>query len=125
MMEQQHRPRRNLINSFFSAIRGLIGILKTQRNVRIIFACGILAIILGICLKVTLTEMLILVLTIGIVCVAEIFNTMVEEITNLITDKYDPKIKSIKEISAGAVFIASIISLIVGCLIFIRRLLVF
>ncbi|MBL7198483.1 MAG: diacylglycerol kinase family protein [Candidatus Omnitrophica bacterium] len=126
MVEQkQDRRHRNLISSFFSACRGLMSILKIQKNVRIIFACGILAILLGIYLKVTILEILILLLTIGLVCVAEIFNTMVEEVINLITDRYDRRIKLIKDISAGAVLIASIISLIVGYFIFIRRLLIF
>ena len=121
----QDKRHQNLISSFFSAYRGLLSIFKTQKNVRIIFACGILAILLGIYLKVTILEILILLLTIGLVCVVEIFNTMVEEVINLITNRYDQRIKLIKDISVGAVLIASIISLMVGYFIFIRRLLNF
>ena len=65
-----------------------------------IFFFAILAVFLGIYLKVPTIEMLILLLTIGIVFVSEIFNTMVEDITNLITNKeFHPAVKVIKDMA--------------------------
>ena len=112
-----------LIKSFRFAVGGLINIFKTQRNARIIFGFGAIAIILGIYLKISTLEFLIIVLTIGLVFMAEIFNTMVEETHNLFTGEFDPEIKIIKDMAAGAVLVSAIISLAVGYFIFIKRFL--
>jgi len=55
--------------------------------------------------------------------VGEVFNSMVEDITNLITNQeYHPVVKTIKDMSAAAVLFASIISLVIGYLIFWQRI---
>lgn len=112
-----------MIKSFNFAVSGLIDILKTQRNARIIFILGTVAIIMGIHFKISTAEFLIIILTIGMVFMAEIFNTMVEETHNLFSEEFDPKIKLIKDMAAGAVLVSAIISLVVGYFIFIKRLL--
>lgn len=117
------RKIRPLIKSFRFAVSGLIDILKTQRNARIIFILGAIAIILGIHFKISTVEFMIIILTIGMVFMAEIFNTMVEETHNLFSEDFDPKIKMIKDMAAGAVLVSAIISLVVGYFIFIKRLL--
>ncbi|MBM3247892.1 MAG: diacylglycerol kinase family protein [Candidatus Omnitrophica bacterium] len=114
---------KTFIKSFKFAASGLINILKTERNARIIFILGAIAIILGIHFKISTTEFLIIILTIGMVFMAEIFNTMVEETHNLFSEEFDPKIKMIKDMAAGAVLVSAIISLVVGYFIFIKRLL--
>ena len=83
---------------------------------------GVCAIFAGILLKISLIEMLIVVLTVGLVFTSEIFNSMVEETINLITDEHLDEIRLIKDMAAGAVLVSSIISLVVGYFIFIRRL---
>lgn len=114
---------RSLIKSLTFAVRGLITIIKTERNARIIFILGAIAIILGVYLKISTLEFLIIILTIGIVFMAEIFNTMVEETHNMFSEEFDPKIKMIKDMAAGAVLVSAIISLVVGYLIFVKRFL--
>ena len=52
------------------------------------------------------------------VVTAEIFNTAIEEIVDLITTGYHPKIRIIKDVAAGGVLVASFISLIIGYFIF-------
>ncbi|MBM3252399.1 MAG: diacylglycerol kinase family protein [Candidatus Omnitrophica bacterium] len=112
---------KSLIKSFQFAINGLIIILKTQRNAKIIFGLGLLAIILGIYLRIPNSEFLIIILTVGLVFIAEIFNTLVEETQNIFSKKAHPQVKMIKDMAAGAVLIAAIISLAVGYFIFVKR----
>ena len=115
-------PKR-LTKSFLCALDGLVHILKSHHNARLIFFFAISAVILGVCLKVSIEEMLIVLLTIGMVFISEVFNTMVEDITNLITDKqFHPVVKVIKDMAAGAVLVASIISFIIGYFIFLKRI---
>lgn len=117
-----HRAK-SLIKSLTFAVKGLINILKTERNARIIFILGAIAIILGIHFRISTVEFLIIILTVGLVFMAEIFNTMVEETHNLFSEEFDPGIQKIKDMAAGAVLVSSIISLIVGFFIFVRRIL--
>lgn len=115
-------PKR-LTKSFLFALKGLVYIVKNHHNAQLIFFFAILAVIVGVCLRVPTSEMLIVLLTIGLVFVSEIFNTMIEDITNLITDKkFHPSVEVIKDMSAGAVLVASILSLVVGYSVFIKRL---
>lgn len=114
-----------LIKSFQFAVNGLVIIFKTQRNARIIFISGIFAIVLGAYLKIAAVEFLIIILTIGLVFMAEIFNTMVEATHNLFSEAFDLEIKRIKDMAAGAVLISAIISLVVAYFIFARRLFCF
>ena len=62
---------------------------------------------------------MILILTIGIMFVAELFNTAIEEVVNLITNKYHPLAKIIKNVSAGAVLVAALTAISIGYLIFV------
>jgi diacylglycerol kinase len=115
-------PKR-LSKSFSYACEGLVYIIKNHHNARIIFMCALCAVVLGAKLGISSLEMLVVVLAIGIVFVSEIFNTMLEDITNLITDKqFHPAVKVIKDMAAAAVLVASLISLSVGYFVFFKRL---
>ena len=67
-------------------------------------------------------EFIVLLVTISVVFIAEMFNTAIELIIDIFTDKYHTLIKIIKDISAGVVFIACLNALAVGYFLFFRRL---
>lgn len=66
----------------------------------------------------TRLEWIFLLVVIGLVWVAEIFNTAVEELVDLISPQQNPSAKVIKDLSAGAVLVSAILSVLVGVLIF-------
>jgi len=117
-----HVPSRNFKDSFLSSVVGILEIFKTQRNARIILAVAIIVVIIGLSFQITLVEMAILILTIGLVFVSEVFNTMTEEILDIISPQYNHKARIIKDIAAGAVLVSCLISMAVGCLIFLKRI---
>lgn len=117
-----HVPNKNFRDSFLNAITGLGEIFKTQRNARIILAAAIAVVILGFLFQLAVSEMAILLLTIGMVFVSEVFNTMTEKILDIISPHYNHKARIIKDIAAGAVLVSCLISLIVGALIFLKRI---
>jgi diacylglycerol kinase len=121
-LKEPHVPSRNFWNSFLNSVTGLKEIFKTQRNARIILSAAIAIIIVGFIFQVTLIEMAILVLTIGLVFVSEVFNTMTEEILNIISPHYNHKARLVKDVAAGAVLVSCLISLVVGALIFLKRI---
>lgn len=65
---------------------------------------------------------MLLIFAISLVIVAELFNTAIEKVVDLITDRYHPLAKLVKDISAGAVLIAAINSIVVGYLLFFDKL---
>lgn len=107
----------NRLESFQYAFAGIWYTLKTQRNAQIhtVIAAGIT--ILGLILNLTLLEWAVLALTMGLVLVAEMLNTVAEAVMDYATTDFDPQVKIIKDIAAGAVLTAAITAVIVGLLI--------
>jgi len=111
-----------LIESFKIAIAGIFYLFLYHRNMRLIFMLGFAAVLLGIAFKLKGIELVILCITITLVFMAEIFNTAIEMLMNMITTKYHTRIKLVKDIAAGVVLITSLNSLAVGYMLFVRKL---
>ena len=109
-------------NSFQYAFQGITTFFKQEHNAWIHLAATILVIILSFVFPVSRIEAIALVLTVGFVWVAEIFNTAIEKMMDFISIEQNPKIKTIKDLSAAAVLIAALIAVITGCFIFIPKL---
>ena len=109
--------------SFKAAFQGLGYALKTQKNMWIHAFMTVLVVIVGFFLKISLLEWIPIVIVTGLVWMAELINTAIEAIVDLISPEIHPIAKIAKDVSAGFVVIAAIVALIVGCLIFIPRLL--
>lgn len=110
---------RSLVDSFNNAIQGLIYVVRQEKNMRHHIAISFLVILLATVLGVSRLELIALILTIGGVFFAELINTAVEEIVNLITSEYHPLAAIIKNVAAGAVLVAATTAASVGYLIFI------
>ena len=112
------RPK-NPIASFHHALDGVLHSYRTQRHLRFHFllAAGVLA--AGIVLRLPRTELLVLLFAIALVVVAELMNTAVETVVDLVTTSYHPLAKLAKDVAAGAVLVAALNAVIVGVLIFI------
>ena len=82
----------------------------------------VLVVFAGFYFKVSSFEWLVLVLTIGFVFVSEVFNTAMEIDINLTSPEYHPYARDTKDVSAGAVLLASIISVIIGLIIFLPKI---
>lgn len=92
--------------------------LKTERNFQIEVLALLINLFLIVYFKVTAIEAtLILVVSFSVLSL-EILNTCVEKICDIIQPEYDFRIKIIKDIAAGAVFLMALASVIVGLLIY-------
>lgn len=116
---------KNLGESINFAVQGIVYGLATQRNMKVHLLLGILVLILGITMNVSRIELLVLFLTVGLVISAELMNTAVEEVVNLITQEYHPLAERAKNVAAGAVLVSSVIALFVGYFVFADRLMDF
>lgn len=119
------KKTKRLINSFKYAISGIITSFRTERNMKIHILVMILVIIAGIVFKLSLLDWIILVIMFGLVISAELFNTAIETTIDMITKEKNEKAKIAKDVAAGAVLVLAIVSVIVGLIIFIPKILSF
>jgi diacylglycerol kinase len=104
--------------SFFNAFRGVFLILKSERNFQIEFLAFFINLFLIFYLKLSIVDTaLILIVSFGVLA-AEIFNTAIEKICDIIQPEFDKRIGFIKDISAGAVLLMAIVSVVVGILVY-------
>ncbi|MBY0376368.1 diacylglycerol kinase family protein [Patescibacteria group bacterium] len=112
------------VQSANHAVRGIGLLLKNTHNAWMHIFFGLLAIYLGYVLKISNTEWLFLVLTIGLVIVAEAINTAIEIDIDLTSPEEHPYARDSKDMGAGAVLLAVFMALIVGGIIFLPKILV-
>ena len=110
------------LKSFRFALNGLWLMLKNEHNSRIHLLAAIFALTLGIILKLSYSEWCLLIIVIGIVFLTELLNTSLESLADLIDPEWNEKIREAKDYSAAAVMISALVSIVVGCLIFIPKL---
>lgn len=114
-------PRRirnhTIIDSFRHAFAGLWYALRTQRNTRIHLTIAVAVVALGVWLGLSFTEWAVVVLTIGLVLVSEMLNTVAESLVDLISPDYHPQAKIVKDVTAGVVLLGAVLAVIVGLLV--------
>lgn len=109
--------------SFSFAIEGLKTAFKEEPNFKIHVVIGLVALILAFFLKFSATEWLILLFTIGLVFILELINTALESIVNLVSPEIKDEAKTAKDVAASAVLISAILSILVGIILFVPKLL--
>lgn len=107
--------------SFSHAWRGLKIIVRTQHNAWLHTLAAVTAVVFGFYFCISITEWFALILSIGLVLVAEAFNTALEFDIDLTSPEYHPFARDTKDVAAGAVLIAALTALIIGLIIFIPK----
>jgi diacylglycerol kinase len=113
------------IKSVGYAVEGVKTFFKTQHNAWIHLFFALIVLIAGILMKVNLNEWCWLVVSIGLVYITEMINTAVEFLTDLVSPQIHPLAKKVKDVSAAAVLIAAVTSVIIGLIIFVPKFLKF
>lgn len=106
-------------NTFKNARKGFRLVLKSELNIRIHVAVATLVVFTALCMKFSAIEFCLLLFVIGLVIVAEMLNTAIEfTLDSIYHNKYSRMVGMAKDISAGAVMFATIISVLVGIILF-------
>jgi diacylglycerol kinase len=100
--------------SFIYAWQGIRCAFREQRNLKVQFAIACLVIVAGFALSINVAQWAILLICIALVISLEMINTATEKLVDLVTMEWKPLAGKIKDISAGAVLVASMISVVVG-----------
>ena len=110
------------LRGFTHAFRGIWIALKSQRNLRIHAVATVFGGGLGLGLKIDPWEWCVVILSCGLVWMAELVNTSIEWLADRVTMERDESIRNIKDTAAGAVLAASMTAAAAGALVFVPRL---
>lgn len=105
------------------ALNGLFYALRTERNVQIWLGVALLIIGISLWLQVSQIEFLIIILWMTLIGTSEYLNTSIEKLADRVTMEHDEQIKHVKDIAAGATFVASIGAIVSGLIIFVPKIL--
>jgi diacylglycerol kinase len=108
----------NLSSSFRNAFSGLWYALRTQRNAQVHLLATLLAVLAGFGLGLNLTQWGLIILAMGLVWMAELSNTALESVVDLLSPEYHPLAKTAKDLKAGVVIVAALTAVLIGILVF-------
>ncbi|MCX2678710.1 diacylglycerol kinase family protein [Galbibacter sp. EGI 63066] len=114
--------RNNTIKSIGYALKGAYLLLKTETSIQIQAIIAIVMTIAGFYFQLSSTEWILQILTIALVMSIEGLNTAVEKMADFIHPEHHHRIGFIKDIAAGAVFIAAVAAIIIGAIIYIPKI---
>lgn len=109
--------------SFKNAWGGVTVFIRQEHNAWIHCTITVLVIIAGLLFHISTAEWIAVFFAIGLVLAAEAINSAIERLSDVVQPEKDERIRDIKDISAGAVFICAITAAIIGVIIFLPKLL--
>ncbi|MBF8963267.1 diacylglycerol kinase family protein [Pontibacter sp. FD36] len=110
---------RSRYNSFRFAFNGMTAVFRSEPNMHLHVLASIIVLVMAYRFEVTRVEWCLLILCIGLVWMAEIFNTSIETLTDLVSPEKNIWAGKTKDLAAGGVLMAAITSVAVGLFIFI------
>lgn len=105
------------VESLNCAIEGILWAVKSERHLRYHFVAALAVLLMALFFRVTALEFFLLVLAAVLVIFAELMNTAIEALVDLVTDEYHELAKRAKDVAAGAVLVTSVGAAILGYLV--------
>ena len=112
------KKKNPLYESFGYAFEGIWTGIRKERNMKIHCLAIICVTLAGTVFRITAEQWCICLLLFALVAALELVNTAVEAVVDLVTEEKKPLAKIAKDTAAGAVLFAALISVIIGCIIF-------
>lgn len=116
------RPKRSALASFKAALSGLVYAFRSQPNLKRGLFFATFAFILSFLFHLSWLESVLIIWTIVIFFVAEMVNTSIEAVIDLLSEEWNMKAKIAKDIASGMVLLTAIATAVVGLLIFVPHL---
>lgn len=114
--------QQSLLKSFANAFAGMAYFFANDRNGKIHLAISVIVLATGFTFQIVATEWVAILLCIALVIGLEMLNSALEKLSDLVEPNYHPTIKVIKDVSAAAVVLAAIISVVIGIIIFLPKI---
>ena len=109
--------------SFLFAIQGFRTAVTTERNIKVMLAAGALAVAAGVVVGLDPLSWAVVLLCCAVVIMAELFNTAIETVVDLVSPEFHPLAGRAKDIAAAAVWFLSFVVAIVGVLVYANAIL--
>lgn len=110
---------------FSFAWQGLRQVICEEKNLQIHLITAFFVVLMSIYFRLNLIEWAIIILVICFVIVAEIVNSIFERLIDYFKPGIHPKAKQIKDMAASVVLVTVIFACIIGCIIFLPKLLIY
>ena len=104
--------------SVYYAFKGLFWMLKTERNFQLEVLALVINLFLMVYFQLNSTDVVLIFIVCFLILIAEIINTAIEKICDFVEPNFNKKIGLIKDIAAGAVILATLLSIITGVLVY-------
>lgn len=109
--------------SFLFALQGFRAAVATERNIKVMLCAGVCAVVAGLALGLDALSWAIILLCCGVVIMAELLNTAIETVVDLVSPEFHPLAGRAKDIAAAAVWFLSAMVAVVGVLVFVHAIL--
>ena len=119
---KEKKERQGIIQAFNAAIEGILYTFRSERNMKIHYFVAVIVLLASLFFIDNRLEMIMLIFSISLVVISEMFNTAIEKTVDMVTDTYHPLAKIAKDVAAGGVLIATLNSVVVGYIIFYDKL---
>lgn len=113
---------KNLTESINHGVDGIIYAVRTERNLKIQFVVAVMVLTICLWLNLEAIDLILVFIAITFVIMAEMINTAIEAMVNLLTLSHHPLARVAKDVSAGAVIVACVNSMIIGYLVIFKLL---
>ena len=110
------------LRSFGYAWKGIRCCIGKEQNLSFHLIATVVTVIAGFLLEITRIDWMIVILCIGVVIAAELFNSAIEKLVDLVSPERHPIAGQVKDIAAGAVLVCAATAAIIGLIVFIRYL---
>ncbi|HNR53253.1 MAG TPA: diacylglycerol kinase family protein [Candidatus Dojkabacteria bacterium] len=117
-MKNDHFKSPDFLKSQGYARNGVKLIFRNERNFRIDIVIAVLVVIAGFLFKISHTDWIAISLVISMVFTAEVLNSAIEALCDTVSQDFKVNIKYAKDVSAGAVLISALVSIITGLIVF-------
>jgi diacylglycerol kinase len=121
-MSSEKFSLKSRLRSFRFAFHGLWSLLKNEHNSRIHLLAAVVAVVIGIVLKINSLEWCLLTIVIGLVFITELINSSLETIADIIDPELNDQMKNAKDYAAAAVLVSAIIAVLAGGIMFIPKI---
>jgi len=122
MKEKEKFSIAKRLKSFTYAFNGLKVLFAEEHNSRIHLFATVCVIIAGALLKLSLLEWAAVAFAVGLVFSGEIFNSAIEDLSDVVCPERDDRIKKVKDLAAAAVLVNAIAAAVIGLLVFVPKI---
>lgn len=117
-----HYDYKKQLRSFGYAWQGIRCCVGKEQNLSFHFIATVCVMVAGFCFGITRSEWMAIVICIGLVIAAELFNSAIERLVDLVSPQRHPVAGQVKDIAAGAVLVCALAAMVVGLIIFVPYL---